>query len=379
MSAPASTQPDADHINKARTREGRGEAPEAEPRKADAEEQARGPEGSGKRAGWDRSTLRTGLITGVAAAVMAAVLGYLCAPALTTTHPSTIQAFGLAGALFGGAIFVVMVIVSVQSVKAIRAASLPGSASEAEQDAADQTEPEETPYDFVTDQRDRHRMLIWLLPVTLALGSVGYVLMKLSYPGIADTRRTTPLDRLGIGLGWFLALLAVAFLFLCVIVAWPAGVYGPKKEPPLWVLLLRLAGYWLAMTPFSLFSLGAIGLGIYQGVDGSWFAMIFLLVFGFACGVACCYLLAGSGALRGERLKAGGEVPERVRSSSWWRHFKRMLSIWATFTTVVALVYLIKADWTEFSGAIGTAMASWFARAKAGTGEMPEQEDIFAM
>ncbi len=166
---------------------------------------------------------------------------------------------------------------------------------------------------------------------------------------------------------------AAVLLIFCVTAAWPAGVYGPKKRPHLWVLLLRLAGYWLAMTPFSLFSLGAIGLGIYRGLDGAWVAMIFLLIFGFACGAACCYLLAGSGALRGVRLKAGGEVPEWVRATSWWRHFKLMLSIWATFVTVIAIVHLIKADWTDFSDAIVAALASWLARAKAGAGEMPEE------
>ena len=329
-----------------------------------------------KREGWDRSTLRIGLIVGAASAVVASVLGYLCAPALTTTHPSTVQAFGLAGALIGGALFVIMVIVSVQSVRAIRTAALPGNASAAEkqaEDDKDEKEPEETPYDFVTDQRERHRTLISLVPITLAAGAVGYVLIKLSYPGIADTKRTTPLDRAGIGTGGFLALLAAVLLIFCVSAAWPSGVYGPKKRPHLWVLLLRLAGYWLAMTPFSLFSLGAIGLGIYQGLDGAWVAMIFLLIFGFACGVACCYLLAGSGALRGVRLKAGGEVPEWVRATSWWRHFKLMLSIWATFVTVIAIVHLIKADWTDFSDAIVAALASWLARAKAGAGEMPEE------
>lgn len=346
----------------------------------DAAEQEKASEDSGKREGWDRSTLRIGLIGGVASAAVASVLGYLCASALTTTHPSTVQALELAGALVGGALFVIMVIVSVQSVRAIRTASLPGSASEAAKDAEDdkdEKELAETPYDFATDQRERHRMLIWLVPITLALGAVGYVLIKLSYPGIADTQRTTPLDRLGIGTGGFFAFLAVILLIPCVAAAWPAGVYGPKKEPHLWVLLLKLAGYWLAMTPFSLFSLGAIGLGIYQGVDGAWVAMIILLILGFACGVACCYLLAGSGALRGERLKAGGEVPEWVRTTAWWRHFKRMLSIWATFVTVIAIVYLIKADWSDFSGAAGTALVSWLARGKAGTGEMPE--DVFTM
>ena len=350
-SAPEGAWPDTDHRTKARAREG-----------------------------WDRSTLRIGLGVGVASAVVASVLGYLCAPALTTTHPSTVQALELAGALFGGVVFVIMVIVSAQSVRAIRTASLPASASEAEKHAEDHKEekkPEETPYDFLTDQRERHRMLIWLVPITLALGGVGYVLIELSYPGVADTQRTTPLDRFGIGIGGFLALLAAILLVACVIAAWQAGVYGPKKEPHLWVLLLRLAGYWLAMTPFSLFSLAAIGLGIDQGLDGAWVAMLFLLIFGFACGIACCYLLAGSGALRGVRLKAGGEVPERVRTTSWWRHFKRMLSIWATFATVIAIVYLIKADWSDFWGAIGTALVSWLARAKAGTGEMPE--DVFTM
>jgi hypothetical protein len=380
-SAPAGALPDTDHRNKAQARDGEADSREAEaPEAEDAEEQAKESEDSGKREGWDRSTLRIGLIVGVASAVVTSVLGYLGASALTTTHPSTVQALELAGAVFGGAMFGIMVIVSVQSVRAIRTASWPGSASEAEkhaEDDKDEKEPEETPYDFVIDQRERHQMLIWLVPITLALGAVGYVLIKLSYPGIADTHRTTPLDRLGIGIGGFLALLAAILLIPCVIAAWPAGVYGPKNKPHLWVLLLRLAGYWLAMTPFSLFSLGAIGLGIYQGLDGAWAAMIFLLIFGFACGVACCYLLAGSGALRGVRLKAGGEVPERVRATSWWRHFKRMLSIWATFATVIAIVYLIKADWSDFRDAIGAALVSWFARAKAGTGEMPE--DVFTM
>ena len=350
------------------------------PEAKDAEEQAKESGDSGKREGWDRSTLRIGLIVGAASAVLASVLGYLCAPALTTTHPSTVQALELAGALFGGVIFVIMVIVSVQSVRAIRTASWPASASEAGKHAEDDTDekqPEETPYDFVTDQRERHRMLIWLVPTTLAVGAIGYVVIKLSYPGIADAQRTTPLDRFGIGIGGFVALLAAILLISCVIMAWPAGIYGPKKKPHLWALLLRLAGYWLAMTPFSLFSLGAIGLGIYQGLDGAWVAMILLVIFGFACGMACCYLLAGSGALKGVRLKAGGEVPGWVRTTSWWRHFKRMLSIWATFATVIAIVYLIKADWGDFSGAIGTALASWLARAKAGTGEMPE--DVFTM
>ncbi len=211
-------------------------APPAE----DAEEQAEESADSGKREGWDRSTLLIGLTAGVASAVVASVLGYLCAPALTTTHPLTIQALGLAGALFGGAMFVVMVIVSVQSVRAIRTASRPGSASEAGQDAGDdkdeaggdkdEKEPEETPYDFVTDQRERHRMLIWLVPVTLALGAAGYVLIKLSYPGIADTQRTTPLDRLGIGVGGFLALLAVILLIPCVTAAWPAASTARRRS-----------------------------------------------------------------------------------------------------------------------------------------------------
>lgn len=227
-SAPGGALPDADHRNKAQARDGeadsrKAEAPEAE----DAEEQAKESEDSGKREGWDRSTLRIGLIVGVASAVVTSVLGYLCASALTTTHPSTVQALELAGAVFGGAMFVIMVIVSVQSVRAIRTASWPGSASEAEkhaEDDKDEKEPEETPYDFVIDQRERHRMLIWLVPITLALGAVGYVLIKLSYPGIADTQRTTPLDRLGIGTGGFLALLAAILLIPCVIAAWPASM-----------------------------------------------------------------------------------------------------------------------------------------------------------
>ena len=114
-SAPADALPDTDHRNKAEARDGEAEAPEAESREAesrkaeapdgeDAEEQAKESEDSGKREGWDRSTLRIGLTGGGASAVVASVLGYLCAPALTTTHPSTVQALELAGALFGGVI-----------------------------------------------------------------------------------------------------------------------------------------------------------------------------------------------------------------------------------------------------------------------------------
>ena len=339
---------------------------------AGAEEQAHEPETTGKREGWDRSTLRTGLAGAVLSAAMASVLGYLCAPALSRTHPSTVQALELAGALFGGVMFVVMVIIAVQSARAVRAAARPAIASAADAVDSEHLGPDETPYDFAAAQRERHRMLLWLVPATLALGTVGYVLIRLSYPGIADTRRTTPLDRFGIGIGGFVAVLAVIGLILCVVAAWPAGVYGPKRRPSLGMLVLRLFGYWLAMTPFSLISLGAIGIGIYQGVDGAWVAMIVLLIVGIACGVACCYLLAGSGALRGVRLKPGGEVPEHVRSSRWWRHFTRMLTIWATLATVVAIVYLIKADWSDFGDAFGTAVVSWLARAKAGSGEMPE-------
>ena len=347
---------------------------------------AESPKNSGATPGFDRSTLRIAVPGAVASAALGSILGYLAAPALSATHPSTIQGLELAGALFGGAVFVVMVIVLVMTVREIRATARAGAAAGAgavagaEKDNDKDTgkkEPSWTPYDFKTDQRERHRMLIWLIPATLVIAAVSYVLIKVSYPGIADTQRTTPLDRLGIGFGGLVAFFVVLFVGVCVYAAWPARVYGPRNAPHLWMLLLKLAGYWLAMTPFSLFSLGAIGLGIYQGVSGGWIAMIFLLIFGLACGVGCCYLLAGSGALRGERLKTGGEVPERVRSSSWWRHFKRMLSIWAAFVTVTAIVYLVKTDWGDFTEAIGAALVSWLARAKAGSGEMPE--DTFSM
>ena len=56
-----------------------------------------------------------------------------------------------------------------------------------------------------------------------------------------------------------------------------------------------------------------------------------------------------------------------------------MLSIWATFVTVIAIAYLIKADWSDFSDAIGTALVSWLAFAKARTGNMPEREDVVPM
>jgi hypothetical protein len=362
----------------AKTGTGTGET-EAGERAAD-DDTAESPKDSGATPGFDRSTLRIAVPGVVASAALGSTLGYLAAPALTTTHPSTTQSFELAGALFGGVVFVVMVIVLVMTVRAISTAAGQGAAAEAEKDNDEDTEkkePSKTPYDFKADQRDRHRTLIWLIPATLALAAVSYVLIDASYPGFADTQRTTPLDRFGIGVGGLVAFFVVLFIGICVYAAWPARVYGPKKAPQLWMLLLKLAGYWLAMTPFSLFSLGAIGLGIYQGVSGGWISMIFLLIFGLACGVGCCYLLAGSGALRGERLKTGGEVPERVRSSSWWRHFKRMLSIWATFVTVVAIAYLVKAAWGDFTEAIGAALVSWLARAKAGSGEMPE--DAFSM
>ena len=350
------------------------------PTPADAPETAatpKDPAAASRRS--DRRWLLSAVFGALASAVLGSYLGYLAWPALTTTHPSSVQAFELAGALFGGVMFVCLVIASVMAVRSAKPATEQKDAAEEGKgnEEEQEKEPEETPYDFRADQRDRHRALIWAVPVTLALAAVSYVLIDRSYPGIVATQRTTPLDRFGIGIGGFLAFITVFLVGGCVYAAWPARVYGPKKAPHLWVLLLKVAGCWLAMTPFSLFSLGAIGLGIYQGVDGAWGAMIFLLIFGLVCGAGCCYLLAGSGALRGQQLKAGGEVPQRVRSSSWWHHFKRMLSIWATFVTVVALVYLIKADWSDFSDAIGAAVVSWLARAKAGSGEMPE--DVFSM
>jgi hypothetical protein len=355
-----------------------GETEAGESERSDAA--AESPEDSSATPGFDRSTLQFAVPAAVASAVLGSVLGYLGVPALTAIHPSTVQSLELAGALFGGVMFGIMVIVLVATVRMIRTAAGQGDAAEAEKEDEENTagrEPSDTPFDFRADQRERHRMLIRLVPAILALAAVSYVLIDLSYPGVADTQRTTPLDRLGVGIGGLLAFFAVCLVGACVYAAWPARVYGPQKAPHLWVLLLKVAAYWLAMTPFSLFSLATIGLGIYQGVTGAWVAMTCLLIFGLACGAGSCYLLAGSGALRGVRLKTGGEVPARIRSSSWWRHFTRMLSIWATFVTIIAIACLVKADWSDFSGAIGTAVVSWLARVKAASGEMPE--DVFTL
>lgn len=313
------------------------------------------------------------MLGAVASAALGSCLGYLAWPVLTATHPSTLQAFELAGALIGGLLFVSLLLFAIPAAPTKPATGQEEIAEEGKGNKEEaEKEPTEAPYDFRSDQRLRHRALIWAVPVTLALAAVSYVLIDLSYPGVAASQRTTPLDRLGFGIGGFLALLTVGLVGGCVYAAWPARVYGPKKAPHPWVLPLKLTGYWLAITPFSLFSLGAIGLGIYQGLDGAWGAMIFLLIFGLLCGAGCSFLLAGSGALRGEELEEGEEVSARLRRSAWWGHFKIMLTIWALAITVMALVYLFQADWSDFADVAGGACVSWFARYQAGAGKMPK-------
>jgi hypothetical protein len=307
----------------------------------------------------------------VASAALGSYCGYVGLPGLTTAKTSNIQAFALCGMIFG---FIALVLMALFSF----AAFAPDEPAAGHKDAVRvrkevKTEPEVIPYDFRADQRQRHRALIPAVPVTLALAAVSYLLINLSYPGIVAAQRTTPLDRLGIGAGGLLAFFTVLLVGGSFYLAWPARVYGPKRRPPPWVLPLKLAGYWLAMLPFSLFSLGAIGVGIYEGVNGSWVKLIIGLAIGLAFGAACCFLLAGSGALQGEELKPGGEVSEKVRKSSWWRHFRRMLTLWALFVTVATVGFAIQRDWSDSADSFTTACASWFARYKAGSGEMPEK------
>jgi hypothetical protein len=313
----------------------------------------------------DRKMLLWAVPAALASAALGSYLGYLVAPHFT--HPSLVQDLEIVGMITGGTCFLVLLFLCVMALRPAAPAAEHKEAAEEDEEKG----PEETPYDFRDDQRGRHRALIWVVPVTLALAAMGSFLFYLGYPGIYAAHQS-PLDNLEIGSGGFLSLIALFFVGACVYAAWPARVYGPKRELPVWALVLKLIGFWLAMLPFSGFSLLATAVGIYQGVNGAWVKMIVLLIIGLVFGAACCFLLAGSGVLQGEKLKPGGGVSEGVRKSSWWRHFRRMLTLWALFVTVVAVALAIQREWGDCADATGTAFASWIARLKAAGGEMPE-------
>jgi len=326
--------------------------------------------GADAHQGIDRKDGLWALAIAVACAALGSFCGYLAKPlSPSPSHTGLVQGLELSGMLFFGVLFVVMVIICVHGFRPARPAF--GQKEAAEE--AEKKELQETPYDFRADQRDRHRTLIWAVPVTLAIAAVGALVGYLGFPGVSDPHQSFA-GKLAAGGAGFLGLLTLCLVGGCIYAAWPARVYGPKRKLPTGVLALKLIGFWLAMFPFSLFCLIAIAAGTYQGVEGAWVKMIIMLIVGLVFGAACCFLLAGSGALRGEELKPGGEVSEAVRKSSWWHHFLLMLTLWALFVTGVAMVFAVRADWSDFADAFGTAIASWVARIKAGSGEMPEEE-----
>ncbi len=320
--------------------------------------------------GTDRQLLLWGVPGAIALLALGSYLGYLAKPlSPSPSHTGLIQGLELSGALFCGVLLVCLLILYVQEVRPAKPAAEQKEAAEEDKEAK---EPEETPYDFRADQRQRHRTLIWAVPVTLVIAAVGAVFGYLGIPGVSNPHQSFA-GKLAVGCTGLLGLFTLGFVGLCFYPAWPAPVYGPKRAPRPWVLPLKLAGCWLAMFPFSLFSLGAIGIGIYQGVNGAWVKMIVLLTIGLMFGVACCFLLAGSGALRGEQLKPGGEVPKSVRKTKWWGRFRLMLTLWALLMTAVAIAFAVQGSWDNCADFGGTALGSWIARLKAGSGEMPQE------
>lgn len=314
----------------------------------------------------DRRMLLWAVPGALASAALGSYLGYLCSPHLS--HPSIVQDLEICGMVIGGCCLIFMLICCAMAFAPARPAA--GQEEAAEED--EKKEPTETPYDFRANRRARHRALIWAVPVTLAFAALGSVLEYLGYPGIYAAHQSVG-DNLELGFGGLVSFGAIFLIGGCAYAAWPARVFGPKRAPQPWVLPLKLIGYWLAMLPFSLFSLAALAGGIDEGVNGAWLRMIILLIIAFVFGAACCFLLAGSGALQGEELKPGGEVSGKVRQSSWWRHFKTMLTLWALLLTVVAMVSAVQRDWSNCTDFGGAAVGSWLARLKAAGGEMPEE------
>jgi hypothetical protein len=256
----------------------------------------------------------------------------------------------------------------------------PAQAPDAHDQAEENAEPEpglqkgETRYSFADLNALRHRMLLWAVPATLALAGLGAVLGYISVPAFSRSTQSV-LDRLEFGGMTIAGIFAITGILICGAAAWPAETYGPKqasKPLPLWLALLRLAGFWLAMFPFSFISLLLVGVGIDAAVNGSWGQAAIRLAIGIAFGAGASVLLAGSGVAVGAHLKPGGKVPASIRSSRWWRHVLWMLALWALLLTCLALVDGVQGKWGDFFETLVAALGSWVALAIAVAGDMPE-------
>jgi hypothetical protein len=335
----------------------------AEPASAAAPGGAAKAAGEQQRPGWKT---QLGAVLAIAAVVaVGSFLGYLIKPlSPMPSHPGMIYGLEFSGALICLVAVVGLVVIVVKAATEAKPA--------AELKEAKEKKPESTPFDFRADQRERHRALIWVVPLTLALAAIGALLGNFGFPSMGGPHPSIAADLAGTGAA-FAGLFTLAFAAGSAYLAWPARVYGPTRAPRPWALPLKAVGSWLAITPFSVFCLGGVGFASYEGVIGNWGNMIVLLIFGLLCGAGGGFLLAGSGAVQGEQLEEGEEVSERVRRSVWWSHFKVMLTIWALALTVMALVYLVETDWADFWDITGGACAAWFACYQAAAGKMPRK------
>lgn len=246
-----------------------------------------------------------------------------------------------------------------------------------EDGTAEQIEDEsgETPYSFADEQVSRHKMLLWAVPGTFAIAAVGSYFGYIAVPGLSANHPSV-VDNLEAGAMVLAGLATIVGVIVCFAAAWPSPLYGPETEPkpmPLWLAILRIIGCWLAMLPFSGICLLLVGGGVDAAVNGDWTKAIIVIVIGLIFGAGACILLAGSGALRGEEIKTGGQLPEAVRKSTWWRRFKVMLTLWALFITGVAIFYGVKGQWGDFWETMAAAFGSWVARLIAATDAMPEE------
>jgi hypothetical protein len=252
----------------------------------------------------------------------------------------------------------------------------PALAAAAEAGPQDEPDPpQEHPYSFIDDQRSRHAMLLWAIPATLGCAALSSYLWYLELPVISKAHPSV-LDNLRDGVAGFLGLMVILGLIICGVAAWPAPLYGPERRrrpTPGWLIIVRVIGYWLATFPISGMCLLLLAVSVYWGLHGAWWKLAITAVAGLAFGGMGCLLLADSGELRGEELKPGEEVSERVQKSAWWRHFKLALSLWAWFITGVAVYCGVQGGWSEFWLFLAGAFGSWLARLLAAAGVMPEE------
>jgi hypothetical protein len=246
--------------------------------------------------------------------------------------------------------------------------------SEKSEDPEKSGEPEETPYDFDALQRMNRRDLRWALPGALASAAFGSYLGYLAVPGLSRTHPSV-VQNLKTG-GMVLGGLGFIILTLFTVIAlWPPPVFGPHRAPrplPLWLGVVKIIGIWLVMIPFSEICLLLVGIGIDSAVNGSWIQALIRIAIGLVFGAAACVLLAGSGSLRGEEIKPGGKLPEKVRQSPWWRRVRLMLTLWALLFTGLAIFSGVAGHWDDFWDALGTAFGSWIAVLFAAAGTMPD-------